>query len=510
MKKIFITILLVGSMIASSCSDYLDILPKDQQSTDMYWKSQDDVEAILAEGYYTMRSLTNTFFDWGELRGASIATNDVSSQKIQNFQILPSNAKVAWDKFYHIIGMANSVLKYAPGVVDEDDSYKVEQMKSHQTEAYFMRAFSYFYLVRNFREVPLITEPYVDDEMSISVAKSSETDIIALIKNDIKTALESNAAKETFPATSNWKNPTKGRATKWALYALMADVCLWNEDYDECITYADFLINSTANMRPVFIANSEQWYTLFYPGDSNESIFEIQFDGTLSGQSSGSPSKLFSTSLSAPIFYFSDRMTETLLEEYQNNPRSVRSFYGTYYFLITATDNTQAAIWKYTGMEGNTARGSNNEDANFIIYRMAEVILMKAEALICKGGKENWEAAIDLINQIRQRANVSTIDPSLEESNEESLLYDYLLPERNMELAAEGKRWYDLLRFARKHNFQYKQRFIDLILENNTTGNQKWISSALQSEDAWYLPIPEDELKNNKLLVQNPYYGVTN
>lgn len=508
MKKIFITILLVGSMIASSCSDYLDILPKDQQSTDMYWKSKDDVEAILAEGYYTMRNLTKNFFDWGEIRASSVVTREVTSMKIQNFQILPSNSKVVWDDFYHIIGMANSVLKYAPGVVDEDDSYRVEQMKSHQTEAYFMRAFCYFYLVRNFREVPLITEPYVDDEMSISVAKSSEADIIALIKNDIKTALESNAAKETFPATSTWKNPSKGRATKWALYALMADVCLWNEDYDECITYANFLINATASMRPVFISNSAQWYTLYYPGNSNESIFEIQFDGTLSGQTTGSPSKILTLDNEVQTYAFSETMTEKLQEEYYNNPRSIRGNYGTY--ALRGTNLENAIIWKYSGMEGNAERHSNNEDANFIVYRMAEVMLMKAEALICKGGKENWEAAIDIINQIRQRANVSTIDPSLEESNEESLLYDYLLPERDMELAAEGKRWYDLLRFARKHNFQYKQRFINLILESNTTGNQKWISSALQSEDAWYLPIPEDELKNNKLLVQNPYYGVTN
>ena len=47
----------------------------------------------------------------------------------------------------------------------EDESYKEEQMKSNQTEAYFLRALSYFYLVRNFRDVPLITEPYIDDQM---------------------------------------------------------------------------------------------------------------------------------------------------------------------------------------------------------------------------------------------------------------------------------------------------------------------------------------------------------
>ena len=291
MKKIFTILLLSGSLLMSGCSDWLDILPKDKQSTDMYWESSEDVEAILAQGYSRLRTCVPYIINWGELRGSSVIVpgRGTKTGLIQNFQVLPSTSTVQWGTFYQVIGMANAVLKYAPTVMDKDASYYESRMNSHLTEAYFLRGLSYLYLVRNFREVPLITEPYVDDAMPNDVAKSSETEILELIKSDVRAALATNAAKETFDGT--WA--TKGRATRWALYALMAETCLWAEEYEECVTYADYLINATAAMRPVFMSTPGQWFNMFYPGNSNESIFEIQYDETNYAQGSGSPSKVF-------------------------------------------------------------------------------------------------------------------------------------------------------------------------------------------------------------------------
>ena len=103
---------------------------------------------------------------------------------------------MAWGTFYQAIGMANAVLKYAPGVMEKDESYHESQMNSHCTEAYFIRGLMYLYLVRNYGEVPLITEPYVDDEMPTNVAKSSEQEIFGTNKERYRTALDTNAAKE--------------------------------------------------------------------------------------------------------------------------------------------------------------------------------------------------------------------------------------------------------------------------------------------------------------------------
>ena len=93
--------------------------------------------------------------------------------------------------------------------------------------------------------------------------------------------------------------------------------------------------------------------------------------------------------------------------------------------------------------------------------------------------------------------------------DESSMMENYLLPERNIELAAEGKRWYDMIRYAKSKNYAHKSAFIALVQQYNTTANASWIRSVLQNEYAWYLPIHADEIENNNLLVQNPYYGIT-
>ena len=77
------------------------------------------------------------------------------------------------------------------------------------------------------------------------------------------------------------------------------------------------------------------------------------------------------------------------------------------------------------------------------------------------------------------------------------------------ELAAEGKRWYDMIRYAKSKNYAHKSAFITLVQQYNMTANASWIRSVLQNEYAWYLPIHAEEIENNILLVQNPYYGIT-
>lgn len=519
MKKIIITTLLIGSLGLSSCSDYLDILPNDKQTTDMFWKSAEDVESILSEAYSSMRTCIPSMITWGEVRGGSIlAFSDPKEIMIQDFQILSDNPKVAWADFYKVIGMANSVLKYAPGVMEEDASYKEAQMKSHLTEAYFIRGLMYLYLVRNFKEVPLITEPYVDDEMPNDIAKSSEAAIIEQIKNDVKAALDTNAAKERYE--ENWAN--KGRATKWALYALMAETCLWAEDYQGCVEYANLLIHANSGVRPVFISSPSQWFMNFYTQEgygSNESIFELMFNADLpSGTNGNTPTKhLTFVTDAAPKYLFSEPMTQRIQAECDAS--SVRSLWGSVALdannlIATNTNYPQnAAIWKYVGMgvediKAGRAGSGNDSDANWIIYRMADVMLMKAEALIRMEGIDNWKEALAIINQIRTRASLPELDITVEETNEYTLL-EALLNERDMELAAEGKRWYDLVRLGKQQNFEYKADFISIIVDNNDGANKKWLRSVLNDDNAWYLPIPERDITTNKELVQNPYYDQT-
>ncbi|MDR2841089.1 MAG: RagB/SusD family nutrient uptake outer membrane protein [Paludibacter sp.] len=517
MKKILYISIISLAALLTACDEWLSILPKNEQVTPDYWKSKEDVEAVLAAGYLYMTEATPVIISWSEARASSVypwtTTDKQAQQKLQDFQLTADSKLCQWAPFYKIINMANSVIKYAPEVYSIDETYNFGAMQSHQSEAYFMRGLIYFYLVRNFGAVPLVLDPYVDDSAPFTIAKSEESVIIEQIKQDMRTALSTGSAKEQFE-NDRWLGASKGRATKWALYALMSDVSLWSEDYDACITYADSLINATATWRPIFMSVSDQWFTIFNPGNSNESIFELNWDYATTGKTTGSPSTVFNwntTTSGTPAYDFTPTMTAKLLEEKAlatvAGKISVRAEFGNYWSPDGITAETQSVgIWKYVG--GQTKQANDLRvrlDANYIIYRMADIMLMKAEALVWKGAN-GWQESLDIINKIRQRAQVPDLNINVVETNELEML-TAVLDERNMELAAEGKRWYDLMRFGRSKNYKYQQDFINTIVEYNTSANDTWIRSVLANHDAWYLPISEAEIEVNDLLVQNPYYG---
>ena len=506
MKKLLIYIVIAGTtLLTSSCNDWLDVLPKNEQVSPEYWKTKEQVEEVLAQGYHNMRLTVPTLIYWGELRGASIyAYSGKSKQELQNFQLTSSSNECKWASFYSILNVANSIIKYAPEVKRQD-------------ETYFMRAWTYFTLVRNFKEVPLIVEPYMTDEYAVDVPKSSEEAIIAQIKLDIEDALSTGAAKEMYD-DEDWTGMSKGRVTVWALYALMADVCLWSEDYDGCVRYADMLINSTSPFRPAFVEDPEQWY-------SNGSIFELNFDQSrnqspdddATASTYPSPSNIYPwTQSTVAALQFSNAMCKRLFDEQTDTwvtSNTVRG-YGNTFILSSGTvignSNTEGYLpfkFRIGGKDGLSTTRSY-KDANWILYRMADVLLMKAEALIWKGGEANFAQALELINKIRTRANVTTLSVQTNAVSQENML-GYLLQERDLEFAAEGKRWYDLLRFGRSQNFKYKDQFINMIIENNSTVSASWIRSVLKNTDAWYLPINQGEIDTNPMLIQNPYYDVT-
>lgn len=509
MKNIILCLTIAGAgLLVSGCNNWLDVLPNNEQVAADYWQTKEQVEEILAQGYSEMRTTVPSLIYWGELRGGSVyAYQDTKMQDLQNFQIMPSSSLCKWGPFYNLLNVANSVIKYASDVKAKDETYKEAVMHSNMAEAYFMRAWTYFTLVRNFKEVPLILEPYMTDDYAVSLPKSSEESIIALIKSDIETALSTGAAKE-FYDDDNWAGMTKGRITKWALCALMADVCLWSEDYEGCIKYADMLLNSTSAYRPAFMEDPTQWFSIFYPGNSNESVFEINFDDKTYQQTANSPSTVYPWGIS-PIakFQYSKAMCQRLHQEYTNYPTSIRTYLGAYKSADNTTSIEGYCIWKFQGSGYMLEGDRSTKDANWILYRMADILLMKAEALIWQGGDANYAAALELINKVRTRAQINILDDDVK-SDEERML-KALLEERDLEFAAEGKRWYDLVRFGKSKNYKYKTQFIDMITANNSSITSKWLRSVLKNNYAWYLPIHQDEIDRNPVLSQNPYYDVT-
>lgn len=521
MKKI-IYMLACLSFFLTSCNDWLDVKPNNEQVTDDYWKSKEDVESVMASGYYYMRSCVPYFIKWGELRGGTFYSSNSSDVKLQDFNLTASYALCNYSYLYKVINMANSVIHYAPDVCNIDDTYYESVMKSHLCEAYFQRAYCYLILVKNYDSVPLVLEPYVDDTESFDIAKSTEDEIMAQIKDDVAQAIATGAAKTVYE--TDWQ--TKGRVTKWALYALMADACWWSEDYDQCIEYCDLILEATDSFRPVFLSNTSDWFTMFYPGNSNESIFELNWDYTEENSSNNFYS-LWSQSTSSR-FLFTDRAAENLRSETTEvlelsgiskaDGRVGRMIFSTY---VPSSGDASSYLtgscymWKYNGNDVQDASGGTRvyQDANFIIYRVAEIMMLKAQSEVMKG---NYEEAVVLINRVRNRAglgNFNDIDTDASDADiqiselDEYTLLEEIIDQKEMEFVGEGKRWYDLLWLGRISNNKYKEEFIEKVLEGNQTTNQKWIQSVLTDPNAWYMPIPQDDIDHNSLLEQNPYYA---
>ena len=483
----YIASLLIIACTASSCD--LTVLPENNQSTAQYWKTKEDVEAVLGAGYIKMRDAQEYLMLWGEARGNGLyfsttgTTGQLAAQKLRQFDILSTNSLAQWDKLYAIINMANSVIKYAPTV--NDASFNVNVMHSYLSEAYFQRALAYFYLVRIWKDVPYVTSPYVDDSAPYSIAKSDGNEILKNCLSDLNFALES--AKTKFPENS-YDNPinTKGRATRWAIYSLISDINLWMGKYDECIAASEAVINSGQ----VGLIGGANWFSNFYPGNSNESIFEIQYSYSL-----GQTNSMLSWFSTNKYYYISPYMQSV----FEMEPTDIRGNKASY----TTADSK---IWKYIGVaaDGATARNSSTQtDQHWIIYRLADIYLMEAEAYAMKGDSASMAKSTELVNVIRKRAGLTVSAGAAEKLD----MVKIIMLERQREFFCEGKNWFDLMRVGGRPEAGFKDYFIDQVLQVASASTSSMIRAILQDNNAWYMPISADELTANRLLVQNPYYA---
>ena len=404
---------------------------------------------------------------------------------------------------YRAINFANTVLKFAPIVVDRDQTFDVNESKALEAEALYLRSLCYFYLIRIFRDVPLVLEASENDDQDYYPAINTEQEIFLQITDDLNTAVED------LPTSHAKLEYDKGRATKSAAHALLADIYLYFEKYQACINECDQVINSGL----YGLVDGEDWFMNFFPGNSNESIFEIQFDKDLN--QTNQLYRMYAPTFAGTYPDGNDefRVSPFFVQDFETNISDRRGGNRTYYSYSGGgwySIETIYILWKYVGTEGAPSTttgaaaagyrlGNKESDANWIIYRYPDILLMKAEALVQQG---NFEQAIGLINMVRERA---LQEPVIGITNK-NMLEDIILDERAKEFCGEGKRWFDLVRLGRRNHFERMDRFIEILAENKSYEEAEIIRSKYSNPDSWFLPIHQDEIDQNNKLVQNPYY----
>jgi len=472
--------LFISLLILSSCQDWLDLRPPDGLVQDEYWKTKEDVRATLMGAYQQLAQMDELLFQYGEVRADMIERDDNTPNFIRDIMdgnIYPDNELCDWSGFYKTINFCNFVLHYNPLIYEMDPTYSEIQKQGIEAEALFLRSLSYFYLVRIFKDVPFATEPTISDSVNVYLPATKDVEILAAIKVDL------NKAKEIVSDDYGSLENNLGRANKNAINALLADICLWNFEYEECITYIEEIENSLVNLVP-----SSQWYSIFYPGNTIEGIFEVEFNESLD-----QGNNLYNITYTQDNYTASQTAVELLSRE---TAKEITRGEGSY-------RPTDFKIWKYCGSSNDAQSvrpSSERSSGNWIIYRYAEILLMKAEALSQLG---EYDQAIEYLNRIRARAIMEL--KSAPDNNQ--AFEDLILEERAKELAFEGKRWFDLLRMGRRNNFARKDKLISIIVQNVPSNKRLVLVSKLSNPLGWYLPVSDAELERNKELDQNPYYA---
>lgn len=150
-------------MSLTSCEDFLTLYPTDKITEQEFWQDRNDLESGLAACYYQMAKsdITSRIYDWGEFRATdNAALSDASNTSISNLQagiLRPTESMFDWASFYTEINYCNKVIEHGQELYDskKDVSLTSSVWNAYKSEAVAMRALTYFYLVRAYRNVPL-------------------------------------------------------------------------------------------------------------------------------------------------------------------------------------------------------------------------------------------------------------------------------------------------------------------------------------------------------------------
>jgi starch-binding outer membrane protein, SusD/RagB family len=449
MKKQSINyILLVFYIIFSlSCTKDLNLAPTSIISANSFWKTPDDAKGGLYGMYDVFRSLSNTQGQKGpssilyflgearsEIMGYGIG-NPFQRVKYYENSLDAVNADLDWQALYIVIGYANLVIKNVPGIQFSNTSDK----NSFLAQAYAMRAFIYF----------TVTEP-TGEFTAKATFKPREpvSKIFDLIKSDINQALKLFPDSKFPVGRSTWSKP--------ATYVLKGDVYLWtgkimnggatdfttalnaldsaqNSDVSLLGAYSDiFSYTNKGNKEVIFAANfqdleaNNNYFTDMYgAGDNTKDI--DQATATKLGTNGGS-NYWACTALVRNQFTDDDQRKAASFLEIYTHKNGIDEYYT-------------SVVMKGRGVVIN---GIREFLCDVIIYRYAELLLLKAEAENALGMDPSVE-----MNAVRKRAYGVNFPAHQFVNGSKEVNDEAILQERLFELAFEGKRWWDLVRFGK-------------------------------------------------------------
>jgi hypothetical protein len=475
-KHIILSLAMV-SLLSASCKKFLDQQPVSTSTDETSWQSDGDANSAVASIYGLIRSAYNTSlasYGYGDLPTDEFTV--AQSTPWQN--VLTFNWGAAVDpvvniddpllklrlftNYYTAIAQSNRCLSFITTMPVADftgtsTADQTAEKNKYMGEAYFTRAFMYFNMCRVWGSVPLILDN-TDATTTAQVAKAPQDTILNHVIADI------NKAIQYLPAINQASADRNYRADKGVAYALLAHVYAWQGKYDLCNAACDQVINSGN-----YVLTSASTFTNIYKGQSSESIFEIAQNTVAESTVANDPYTLSALTLTSPyisghtglpIWEINNTMVTTLYSD-TNDVRYKNCFVqlstgGTNYFVCT----------KYTNIQNINNNATYQVSLNnIVIFRLADIMLLKAEALCAKSAPD-YAGALTIVNNIRANRNAALLTGITNDN-----VLQTVIDERGRELFLEGSRYYDLIRLER---INHEQQFDGINTGEFAAGKYYW------------------------------------
>lgn len=577
------TVALLGASVAfSSCDDWLSLDPENSVPADLYWQSKEDVAAAMTGIYCSVLQTTGQMLMHGEMRADYVAPGtkiDNSYKSIREGNITSANGLVAWKSYYTVINNCNLLLERADLALAKDASFTVAECTNYKSQAQVIRALMYFYLIRTYKDVPYVTWAYYDDQMDRNCPVTAQMDIL----NDLIAQLEQiqrtpKALAYSYSMTNAGEN--KGQVTMYALKTLLADMYRWKGSleadpsasqtaYQRCVDLCNEIIGSgqfalvpvpktdakaavgtyledaTTHADSCFYviahdAADNMFDQIYVKGNSSESIFELQVDDY-------SATPFYSYFCASRTLMPNDaHLTDDVFLPTTNECAFLGNYEDIRYKINSAGQGESKYCWKYAGrdLNGETYVNSADFDKNILVYRLAEIYLMKAEALNQIAWANDDDPALlaeayKAVFKVRDRAcAVEATDVLLDngmpmqvqfwdELRNDSLIVlsgnmkfscrdmeQFILEEEGREMMYEGRRWFDVLRHAARNNYGEGtctggnlKYLLDIVINSTTIDKVTYLRNAYQNYESHYLPYPKQDVSLNESLTQKPFYG---
>lgn len=437
-------------LFAFACTDDLNVEPTSVITTSSFWKSQEDAEGALIGMYVELRNMAQSLFMLGEQRGEIYAPGAFGEGTfiLHRNQMNPDTpGHDDWSGFYRVVNAANLILKYVPGITFTSEERKNEIL----AQAHTMRAFVYFVMTRTWGDLVIRTEPIEGFGADVTQReRSPQTEVFQLIKQDIESALALYPDNDFSTGRAVWSKP--------ATNALKGDVYLWTgkllgggaNDFTTALTALEAVDEADVELLPNFAD------VFKYQNKGNrEILMSIRHQDLEPGNylwfmwiiSSAVPNNIDQETrdLIFPIGNGQGLMITSDLVRNQFSTEDSRRD-ASFYEIYTIDGNGNRTYFSNIALkfQGTEIGGNRVFLSDPIIYRYADVLLMRAEAKNALGMDPSTE-----MNMIRERAYGANFSNHVFVSGTQEENDAAILQERLFELIYEGKRWWDLVRFGK-------------------------------------------------------------